>query len=288
MRSGPRRLDALEERLGQLVLDERDGPAAPIGDEQALALVRRARAQAARSGRAPRARRIPRGSLVAAAVVVASSAAAAVGTFPQLLGLAAPKPPAVETPAAPAAPPAPRRLEAPRAPAPAAAELVTPPAPPASPAPARRAPERPRVAPPRAPDSAPAADLLLVASRARAERRFELARQTYRRVIERFPGTRQAQIARVSAADLELERGDARAAEALYRVAAQDPEIGAEALFGLAEAYRALGRGADERRALALFQQRHPDNPLVRAARERLTELDGTSSESKGGADARP
>ena len=286
MRSGPRRLDALEEGLGQLVLDERDGPAAPIGDEQALALVRRARAQAL-SGRAPRARRrLLRWPLVGVAVVVASSAAAAVGTFPQLLGLSLPKPPVVE---APAAPPAPRRVDPPRAPAAVEPEVVAAPAP-AVEAPARV--RRPSVAAPRpierAPDSAPAADLLLVASRARAERRFELARETYRRVIERFPGTRQAQIARVSAGDLELERGDARAAEALYRAAARDPEIGAEALFGLAEAYRALGRGAEERGALMLFEQRHPQNPLARAARERLTELDGSPKESKEGSDARP
>ena len=295
MRSGPRRLDALEERLGQLVLDERDGPAAPLGDEQALALVRRARAQAL-SGRAPRARRrLLRWPLVGVAVVVASSAAAAVGGLPQLLGLSPRKPPVVEVPAAPAEAPAPRRVSPPR-------EPVAPPAPaaPAAEAPAPERPRRPSVAPralepARAPDSAPAADLLLSASRARAERRFELARETYRRVIERYPGTRQAQIARVSAGDLELERGDARAAEALYRAAAQDPEIGAEALFGLAEAYRALGRDADERRALALFEQRHPHNPLARAARERLAELAGSAPDRERGArewkqefDARP
>ena len=292
MRSGPRRLDALEDRLGQLTLDERDGPAAPIGDEQALALVRRARAQAL-NGRAPRARRrMPRWSLVGVGVVVASSAAAAVGTFPQLIGLSPPKAPVVERPAAPAEPPAPTLARAPREAAPAVEGVAPPPPAAETPVPAR--PRRPSVVVPReverarAPDSAPAADLLLVASRARAERRFELARETYRRVIERFPGTRQAQIARVSAGDLELERGDARAAEALYRAAAPDPEIGAEAQFGLAVAYRALGRGADERRALALFERRHPEHPLARAARQRLAELDGPQQQSKRGSDGRP
>jgi TolA-binding protein len=124
-----------------------------------------------------------------------------------------------------------------------------------------------------APDSAPAADLLGVANRARAERRFAAALDAYERVIASFPGTRQAQIARVSAGDLELERGDSRAAEQLFYKALRDSEVGAEALFGLSEAYRAEGRVVEERRALVLFGQRHPSNPLAAAARRRLSEL---------------
>jgi hypothetical protein len=123
------------------------------------------------------------------------------------------------------------------------------------------------------PDSAPAADLLGVANRARAERRFDAAIDAYRRVIEHFPNTRQAQIARVSAGDLELERGDPRAAELLFYGAVRDADVGAEALFGLAEAYRGEARVVEERRALVLFGQRHPSNPLAPAVRRRLSEI---------------
>jgi TolA-binding protein len=122
-------------------------------------------------------------------------------------------------------------------------------------------------------DSAPAADLLGEANRARMERRFMAALDAYRRVIRSFPETRQAQIARVSAGDLELERGDPRAAEQFFARAVRDADVGAEALFGLAEAYRAEQRVVEERRALVLFGQRYPSNPLAPAARRRLLQL---------------
>jgi TolA-binding protein len=123
-----------------------------------------------------------------------------------------------------------------------------------------------------APDSAPAADLLDVANRARAEGRFSAALEAYRRVIASFPSTRQAHVAGVSAGDLELQRGESRAAEPLFYAAVRDADVGAEALFGLAEAYRAQGRMQEERRALAAFVQRYPSNPLALAARQRLSQ----------------
>jgi hypothetical protein len=119
-------------------------------------------------------------------------------------------------------------------------------------------------------DSAPAADLLGEANRARMERRFAAALEAYRRVITTFPETRQA---RVSAGDLELERDNPRAAEQLFSRAVRDVDVGAEALFGLAEAYRAQQRVVEERRALVLFGQRYPSNPLALAVRRRLLQL---------------
>jgi tetratricopeptide (TPR) repeat protein len=134
--------------------------------------------------------------------------------------------------------------------------------------------------PPRpvAPDSPRAADLLGVANRARAERHYAAALTTYREVLERYPETRQAQIAAVAAGELELERGNARAAEPLFQHVPPDAELGAEALFGLSEAYRARARVVEERRALERFVQLYPSNPLAAAARQRLSQLEAAMS----------
>jgi tetratricopeptide (TPR) repeat protein len=135
-------------------------------------------------------------------------------------------------------------------------------------------------APPRAivPDSPRAADLLGVANRARAERQYAAALSTYREVLERYPETRQAQIAAVAAGELELERGNARAAEPLFQRVPHDAELGAEALFGLSEAYRARARVVEERSALDRFVQLYPSNPLAAAARQRLSQLEAAMS----------
>jgi len=307
----PPRRETVDELLEQLVLDERAGPALPLDHEQMLGLARRARERGAptASGKLLRFRKLP---LIAVSVVVATSAAAAaVGGFPQLLALVTQTeaPAEVRAGSAQKVHPSAQDPTSTRATMATAPAAMTPPesAPLASGSPATepavlarssapephaparagaaRTPVRARrssaaVAPElaldkvTAPDSAPAADLLGVANRARAERRFAAAVDAYRRVIASFPDTRQAQIAGVSAGDLELELGDARAAEQLFYGPVRAAEVGAEALFGLAEAYRAQGRASEERRALALFAQRYPANPLAAAARRRLSELD--------------
>jgi TolA-binding protein len=320
----PRRGDAVDELLAELVLDERAGPALPIAAERALALTRLARERALP---APRGRllRFPKLPLLGVGVVIATSAAAAaLGGLPRLLELAslraapadvreaparAPRATPREQPAAPApAPPpvaeasAPTQASSSAAPVadparsvrdePPAAAIALPPGPRAMPAFER--PPRPLAVPTRAthalarkrssrlpalervaaPDSAPAADLLGVANLARSERRFGAALEAYRRVLANFPATRQARVAGVSAGDLELERGEPRAAEPLFYAAVRDVEVGAEALFGLAEAYRAQGRMLEERRALDAFVQRYPSNPLALAAQQRLSPSD--------------
>jgi TolA-binding protein len=333
-----RRGDGVDELLDQLALDDRQGPALPIAERRALALVRLARERCAPEPRG-KLLRFPKLPLLGIGVVIATSAAAAaLGGFPRLLGLgfgerdsdakgtdargshtaapiaardsSAPQAPAAPKQRAPEAPPTPAAVASPAPPqAPPTPAAVASPAPPEAPSLEAREPpalERPVPAPPKprptarsasprataraqrpsraaanelelvrvpAPDSAPAADLLGVANRARAERRFSAALDAYRRVIARFPETRQAQIARVSAGDLELERADPRAAEQLFYGAVRDADVGAEALFGLAEAYRAEERSAEERRTLERFVERHPESPLVPAARRRLSEL---------------
>jgi TolA-binding protein len=382
-RPPPRRGDALDELLGQASLDELDGPALPLGEQRALALVRGARERSAPPVRG-KLLRFPKLPLIGIGVVVATSAAAAaLGGVPRLLELVSnvqtsnvqtpgevrsspardgersakkrdapaldaadpmalasmpaaagdapsfPSPssaspssaseaPSAATSAegasldeAPASPQASVRPEAPEPPEGSASSEVAPGRKASAPservlvaersapteaaasrakqrsAPSRSVPRRdtrePRPIATRpqelvldrvtSADSAPAADLLGEANRARMERRFTAALDAYRRVITSFPETRQAQIARVSAGDLELERGDPRAAEQFFSRAVRDADVGAEALFGLAEAYRAEQRVVEERRALVLFAQRYPSNPLAPAARRRLLQL---------------
>jgi tetratricopeptide (TPR) repeat protein len=307
---GPSR-DRVDAWLDRLRLDEGDGPALPIADDAALELVRRARE---RCEPAPRAKlsRLPRWPLIGIAVVVASSAAAAaLGELPGWLAWTAPTATrAPNTAASAASEKKPRPAATPRAtpPEPPVAPIVAAPSEPSQ----REAPQRelPQHEPPEAlaaskrsarppaskapalddgapvvraehgppqtvaPDSPPAADRLGAANRARAERRYADALAAYRDVIERYPKTRQAQIAAVAAGELELERGDARAAEPLFQRVPHDAEVGAEALFGLAETYRARGRVVEERSALDRFVQLYPSNPLAAAARQRLSRLE--------------
>ena len=63
-------------------------------------------------------------------------------------------------------------------------------------------------------------------------------------------------------------------AEQLYRQAkTRGGELTAEAQFGLAQVYRARSETDRERRALEEFVARHPESPLVAAARRRLQAL---------------
>jgi TolA-binding protein len=235
--------------------------------------------------------------LIGIGVVVASSAAAAaLGELPDWLAWGAPaktsapslapaattekQPRKASTPRATSQPPAASPGDSsPSAPPPAAiarpAAASTPaePAEPAALVASKRA-ARPPASEAPALDSPPAADLLGAANRARAERNYAAALATYRDVIERYPQTRQAQIAAVAAGELELERGNARAAEPLFQRVPHDAEVGAEALFGLSEAYRARERVVEERSALERFVQLYPSNPLAAAARQRLSRLE--------------
>ena len=95
------------------------------------------------------------------------------------------------------------------------------------------------------------------------------------RVIETDPNGMQASVARVAAADMQLEQfGDVAGAERLYREAkTQGGELTAEAQFGLAQVARVRGDVPGERRALQDFLGRHPESPLSAAARRRLDTL---------------
>jgi tetratricopeptide (TPR) repeat protein len=119
------------------------------------------------------------------------------------------------------------------------------------------------------------ADRLAAASALRARHRYREALALYLQVIELDPDGMQASVARVAAAEVQLDHlGDTAGAERLYREAkTQGGELTAEAQFGLAQVARVRGDATSERQALQDFLSRHPGSPLVSAARRRLSAL---------------
>lgn len=272
--------------LGLVILDSQDGPALPISEQEARALVarviERSRQTPVRARNAARRKIMP---FVIGAVMATSAAAASYQRGWRLpwsdsarpdrasvVSLAVPSPPEppkhASTPTLapepePAPEPAPQlALEPPPSPMP---RLKTPAA----------APAAARKPPPSTPDAV-AEDGLSRANTLRGQRRYADALTAYLAVVEGHPRSRQAQAARVAAAALELERfGNAARAERLYTQAAESgPELAAEARFGIAESHRARGDGVRERDALRSFLSKHPDSPLAAAARRRLESLD--------------
>jgi tetratricopeptide (TPR) repeat protein len=124
-------------------------------------------------------------------------------------------------------------------------------------------------------NGAVAADRLAAANSLRSRHRYREALALYSQVIEMDPNGIQASAARVAAAEMKLEQfGDIAGAERLYREAkTQGGELTAEAQFGLSQVARARGDAPTERRALQDFLARHPESPLVSAARRRLSTL---------------
>jgi tetratricopeptide (TPR) repeat protein len=120
-----------------------------------------------------------------------------------------------------------------------------------------------------------AADRLAAANGLRSRHRYREALALYLRVIETDPNGMQASVARVAAAEMQLEQfGDVAGAERLYREArTQGGELTAEAQFGLAQVARVRGDAPGERLALQDFLGRHPESPLAAAARRRLNTL---------------
>ena len=126
------------------------------------------------------------------------------------------------------------------------------------------------------PAKPPPEDRLRAANRLRTSGHYLEALTLYRAVLAESPGPLPAQVARIAAASIHLEHtNDPHTALQLYRDAARTGgPLSSEAAFGIAEAYRARGETANERKALTRFLGHHPDSPLARAARSRLRYLD--------------
>jgi len=130
-----------------------------------------------------------------------------------------------------------------------------------------------------APSPAPAAaqDLLAVANRLRAERRWREAADGYARVVTIAPRSDAAYVALIARAGLLLDRlGQPREALELFdRALAARPRgpLTEETQYGIAGCYRALGNVAAERAALHAFQASYPQSPLHRLVVSRLVAL---------------
>jgi tetratricopeptide (TPR) repeat protein len=132
---------------------------------------------------------------------------------------------------------------------------------------------------PRVPARAGGADdLLQHANRQRGDGDYRGAERTYLRAVAANPRGLTAYTARVAAAGLRLERfDDARGALQLYKEALRAQPAGSltpEIHEGMAHAYRALGRAADERSALEALLSDQASGPAAERARARLQVLD--------------
>jgi ferric-dicitrate binding protein FerR (iron transport regulator)/TolA-binding protein len=157
-------------------------------------------------------------------------------------------------------------------------------------APAHR-PARPRSVPPAARPPArsrQAPDLLQQARRLRSARDYRGAARVYQEIVSRYPRSAEARVSRVSLGMLYLGSlwKPSRALQAFDAYLSAHPKGGLapEARFGRAKALRALGRRAEEIRALEALIQRHPRSVQAATARQRLQQLGW----AKGGVQPRP
>jgi tetratricopeptide (TPR) repeat protein len=278
------------------LLDAETGPASALSERQLALFADRIERQFLVQRARPKSRLSPKRLLLAGGLFAASAAAAVyVGVVRRSADVAPiapssvpgapsePAPTVVSPPElAPAAPTPPVEAdpndeERPTEPAPSVpTRSPRPPETPASPSAASgKQPAAARISATSRQNGAVAADRLAAANSLRSRHRYREALALYSQVIEIDPSGIQASAARVAAAEMKLEQfGDIAGAERLYREAkTQGGELTAEAQFGLSQVARARGDGPAERRALQDFLARHPESPLVSAARRRLSTL---------------
>lgn len=130
------------------------------------------------------------------------------------------------------------------------------------------------------PQRTTAASLFRDAGGARRAGDFARARALYIELEQRFPGSSEARVSRVSLGKLYLSSGNPRDAEVAFaqylRSGAGD--LRAEALVGRADALEALGRIGEERSVRQELLRRFPASVYANRARERIAEIDGVRS----------
>jgi tetratricopeptide (TPR) repeat protein len=243
-------------------LDGGPGPARPLSEQAAAALVAGALAQAATPLAARRSPQWLRLAAAGAVLALVSGAVAAGVHIIRLRRATTITVPADPSPVdAPAVAPVVEEQEEP-ATTPSTAPATAPAAVPSPAAPARQV---------------PATDLLLQANRMRADKRWRDAEKIYSRVVHAFPNGDEAAVAAIAAASLRLEHmNDPRGALALYESGLHRRPAGPlaeEAQYGIAQAYGALGDRNAEARALEAFLRLHPDSVNHDRARARLSQL---------------
>jgi TolA-binding protein len=120
-----------------------------------------------------------------------------------------------------------------------------------------------------------AAALYRAANDARRGGNPALAIGSYQRLQQQYPGSAEARASRVSLGGSLLKSGSAAAALAQFDayLASGGGQLTAEALFGRAQALRALGRSAEEVQNLRLLVGSYPDSAYATHAKRRLQEL---------------
>jgi tetratricopeptide (TPR) repeat protein len=121
-----------------------------------------------------------------------------------------------------------------------------------------------------------AADLLKLANQLRRQGQWAEAERAYARVASNYGGSTQGPVAALAAASLRLEHlSDPRGALRLYQSAKKAPSLAAEAEFGVANCYRALGDREAEMVALRRVTSAYPEALFHDRAARRLQALEG-------------
>jgi TolA-binding protein len=126
------------------------------------------------------------------------------------------------------------------------------------------------------PHGSTAAELFAAANQARQRGDFERAVFLYHQLNERYPEAHETAISNVLLARLDLRKGSAESALNQFvqylRLEPNGP-LAEEALEGKAQAYRQLGRTAEEQQTLHELLQRFPRSVYGEVARKRLDAL---------------
>lgn len=263
-------------------LDDKAGPAQRISSRRAAEMVQAAlAADTAMVRRAAELRQVLRVAAVVAVILALGGAAAA---YYRIAMQPRQDPAPAKNPAEHSAPPAVEPVAAPPPSAPSPAAEPPPALPSAidreptrttsTPSPRRNAPSPKREA---IEPAVPVEDLLRLANEQRRAQHWREADALYQRVLRVHAHTPAAYVAGVASATLHLERlEDPRGALRLYQSALSAQPHGslaAEARYGLADTYHALGDRAAEAQALRDFIAEHADSPLRPRAAARLGKL---------------
>jgi TolA-binding protein len=243
--------------------------AAPLRDEKLI--VARLRRDVAARWAAPTARRSRRPGAIVATVLLAASLAsvAAAATVVIVRRAASPQGLQVTAAAPPPAPAKPRLAPPVAGTAPGLAqEPVVP----------RGALESPSELPkPALPEASSAAELFSRANQARREGKVKEAARLYRALQERFAGSSEELVSRVTLGRLLLDRlGDSRGALLQFNSYLASPGGGAlreEAMVGRALALGRIGRTTEERAAWKALLDTWPKSTQAKRASARLAEL---------------
>lgn len=261
-------------RVERALVAQAASDAAPLRDEE-LVVARLKRDVTARAT-APGARRAKRkGALVVLALAAGSVASvAAAATFVVVRGTAEPHavtPPSNQPPPSPNSPraPEPAKQDEPsvaEAETEVEAEMATPDA-------------KQRARPASAVEPASASELFSRANQARRDGKVTEAVRLYRALQERFSGTSEELVSRVTLGRLLLDRlGDSRGALVQFNSYLASPGGGVlreEAMVGRALSLGRMGRAAEERAAWQALLDAFPKSTQRKRAQARLMELGG-------------